>query len=63
MKITNDKLEQAKIIQKDGCIEMNCLQCQFITGVCRIAKAFNSTSEEIKNNVNQYIRKEKLKRL
>jgi hypothetical protein len=57
MKITNDKLEQALTIQKDGCPEMNCLQCQFITGVCRISKAFDSTSEDIKNTINQYLRK------
>lgn len=61
MKITSDKLEQAEYIQKNGCSDLNCNQCQFITGVCRIYKP--DTSEKIKTSVNQYLRKEKLKKI
>lgn len=63
MKITNDKTEQAEYIQKNGCSDLNCNQCQFITGLCRISKAFKTTDEKIKITVNQYIRKEKLKKI
>lgn len=61
MKITNNKIEQAEYIQKNGCSDLNCLQCQFITGVCRIFKP--DTSPNIKKSVNQYLRKQKLKKL
>lgn len=57
--VLTNKLDQAEYIQKNGCSDLSCNSCQFITGTCRIFKP--DTDPDIIKNVNIYLRKEKLK--
>ena len=38
MTYITDKTEQAIFINENGCSDLNCLTCKFITGTCRVYK-------------------------
>ena len=66
MTYITDKTEQAIFINENGCSDLNCLTCKFITGTCRVYKGWGSISEtdpEIKSTVLKYLRKKKLEEI
>lgn len=66
MTYITDKTEQAIFINKNGCSDLNCNTCQFITGTCRIYKSWGNiskTSPDIKKEVKQYLRIKKLEKI
>jgi hypothetical protein len=63
MNYTTDIIEQAKIIVKDGCQELNCNTCHFINGICRISKSFQSMDEDVIYAAKELLRVKKLENI